>query len=55
MKTSNGIIRNGVYEIGADQNGEDVHRALWESMEKSFRAFSRKKKIERILNSVGEK
>lgn len=49
MKIENRIMLNSVYG-NLSLNDADAKDALMDSMEKSFRAFSRKNKIKRILS-----
>ena len=54
MKTENRIMLNSVYGNPSliDADTKDI---LMSNMEKAFRAFSRRKKIERMIESIEKK
>lgn len=54
MKTENRIMLNSVYGNPSliDDDAKDM---LMNNMQKAFRAFSRRKKIERMIESIKKK
>lgn len=53
MKTEYRIMLNGVY--GNPSLIDDTKDMLMNNMQKAFRAFSRRKKIERMIESIKKK